>query len=142
MAVEVERHRRVVVDDIVHGEFKQSGVLQPEEERQGASRTNIERQSIVAETPVQLFGLLLVRGEDAGCGDASPGNYKLANKATTSRPGDEGTHLTTFYSPFLQPHLKFWLCELLQSDAVLVEPVEQFQGPAQSRSHLVLRAGA
>lgn len=106
MADEVERNHRVVVDDVVHGEFEQSGVLQPEEERQGSSRTNIERQSIVAETPVYLFGLLLVRGEDAGCGDASPGNYKLANKAPASRPGDEGTHLTTFHSPFLQPHLE------------------------------------
>ncbi|MFD3620516.1 hypothetical protein ACFWWT_35830 [Streptomyces sp. NPDC058676] len=117
-------------------------MLQPEEERQGASRTNIERQSALAETPVQLFGLLLVRHEDAGCGNASPGNYELANKAPTSRPGDEGTHLTTFHSPFLQPHLEFWLCEFPESDAVLVKPVEQFQSPAQSRSHLVLRAGA
>jgi hypothetical protein len=91
---------------------------------------------------VQLLGLLLVRHENAGGGDACPGNYKLADKAPTSRPGDEGTHLTTFYSPFLQPHLKFWLGEFPESGAVLVEPVQQFQGPAQSRSHLVLCAGA
>jgi hypothetical protein len=32
MACEVERHRRVVVYDVMHGEFEQFGVLQPEEE--------------------------------------------------------------------------------------------------------------
>jgi hypothetical protein len=96
MACEVEHHHLVVVYDVAHGEFEQFGVLQPEEERQGTSRTNIERQRIVAETPVQLLDLLLVRHEDAGCGDACPGNYELADKAPTSRPGDEGTHLTTF----------------------------------------------
>ncbi|KES03777.1 hypothetical protein BU52_28485 [Streptomyces toyocaensis] len=51
-ACEVERHHRVVVYDVAHGEFEQFGVLQSEEERQGTSRTNIERQRIVAETPV------------------------------------------------------------------------------------------
>ncbi|MFF3335391.1 hypothetical protein ACFYWX_38625 [Streptomyces sp. NPDC002888] len=57
MTAEVERHHRVVVDDVVHGEFEQSCVLQPEEECQGASRADIERQRIVAEAPVQVFGL-------------------------------------------------------------------------------------
>jgi hypothetical protein len=96
MTVEVERHHRVVVDDVVHGEFEQSGVLQPEEECQGASRADIGRQRIIDETPVQLFGLVLVRAEDAGRGDGGPGDYELAGQAPASRPGDEGTHFTTF----------------------------------------------
>jgi hypothetical protein len=56
MACQVQRHHRVVVDDVTHGGFEQFGVLQPEEECQGASRTNIERQRVVAETPVQVLG--------------------------------------------------------------------------------------
>jgi hypothetical protein len=111
MTVEVERQQRVVVDDVVHGEFEQSGVLQPEEERQGASRTDIKRQRIVTETPVQLFGLVLVRAEDTGCGDGDPGDYELAGQTPVSSPDDEGTHLTTFLRPFLQPRLEFRLCE-------------------------------
>lgn len=99
MACEVECHHRVVVYDVAHGELEQFGVLQPEEERQGTSRMNIEGQRIVAETAVPLFGLLLVRHEDAGGGDACPGNFELTDKAPTSRPGDEGPHLTTLYSP-------------------------------------------
>ncbi|WP_308402796.1 DUF6000 family protein [Streptomyces sp. AC550_RSS872] len=88
MACEVERHHRVVVHGVAHGEFEQFGVLRPEEERQGTSRTNIERQRIVAETPVQLLGLLLVRHEDAGSGDACPRNYEFADKTPNSRPGE------------------------------------------------------
>ncbi|MEE1735150.1 hypothetical protein PUR49_01105 [Streptomyces sp. BE147] len=96
MSVEVERYHRVVVDDVLHGEFEQSGVLQPEEECQGASRADIERQRIIDEAPVQVFGLVLVRAEDAGRGDGDPWDYELAGQAPASRPGDEGTHLTTF----------------------------------------------
>ncbi|MFJ5730961.1 hypothetical protein [Streptomyces paradoxus] len=107
-------------------------MLQSEEECQGAGRADIERQHIVAETPVQLFHLVLVRAEDAGCGNGGPGDYELAGKAPACRSGDEGTHRTTLLRPFLQPHLEFWLCELPERDAVLVEPVEQFQGSTQS----------
>jgi hypothetical protein len=131
MTVEAECHHRVVVDDVVQGEFEQSDVLQPEEECQGAGCADIERQRVVAETPVQLFGVVLVRAEDAGCGDGGPGDDEVAGKAPVCRPGDEGTHFT-FLGPFLQPRLEFWLCELLERDAVLVEPVEQFLGSTQS----------
>ncbi|MEU5115083.1 hypothetical protein AB0G64_26695 [Streptomyces longwoodensis] len=91
---------------------------------------------------MQLLGLLPVRDEDAGRGNSCAGNYELADKAPASRPHDEGPHLSTFYSSFLQPHLEFWLCEFPEDGAVLIEPIEQSQGAAQLRSYLVLCAGA